>query len=73
MKPGARSKPSPTHDAWLLVFPVRPSTPPEEYDSPTCGASPPGTFGTGMSYDQANEPLLRSVFQVDEADKDVAL
>src|SRR5690242_8397152 len=43
--PGANSNPSPTHEGWLFVAVVRPSTPPEEYEMDACGNGPPSAGG----------------------------
>src|SRR5687767_569188 len=72
MKPTDRSQPSPTHEAWLLVALVRPSTVDDEYDRASCGSSPPGAGGTRSGYDQVKSPLCPETCQPAEGDSGLA-
>src|SRR6266511_3954036 len=56
MNPGFRSHPSPAHDGWLFEAHVSPSTLPDEYPNPSCGAGPPNDGGTRNGYDVMNSP-----------------
>src|SRR5262249_4419467 len=58
MLPGCQSKPSPIHDAWLLVDTVRPSTLADEYPSSIFGAGPPSEAGTRIAYAIVKAPEL---------------
>ena len=64
MNPGAKSKPSPIQDGWLLVALERPSTLDDEYDRPTCGGSPAMAGGVRIGYDQEKSPAEPPPYQV---------
>jgi hypothetical protein len=57
MNPRSISHPRPTHDAWVLVANVRPSTDAEEYCNAESGTGPPNDGGTVIGIDVDNPPL----------------
>ncbi|WP_370384365.1 hypothetical protein [Catenulispora sp. GAS73] len=55
--PAPSDHPSPSHDGWLFVETVLPSTAPESYEAVTDGSRPPGTGGTRIGYEYVKSPL----------------
>ena len=71
-EPEERSKPSPTWVDWLFVEAVRPSMPPESYDSSRSGWGPTAAGGVSSGYDQVNDPDEPPASQVEDEDNGVA-
>src|ERR1043165_5936311 len=61
--PVVSSQPSPTHEAWLLVADVRPSTLPAEYPNASCGEGPPGAAGMTNGMEYVKSPLESPALQ----------